>query len=37
MDQRLCRMSYHENLSDQDVTDIVAAFEKVDRMYGTGT
>ena len=37
MDRRLCRMSYHENLTAQDVTDIVAAFEKVDRAYGSGT
>jgi len=37
MDQRLCLMSYHENLAEQDVTDIVATFKKVDHMYGTGT
>ncbi len=34
MDQRLCWMSFHENLTDRDVADIVAAFEKVDLAYG---
>jgi len=33
MDKRLCRMDYHENLQDQDIKDIVAAFAKVDEEY----
>jgi perosamine synthetase len=33
MDKRLCRMDFHENLSDQDVAAIAAAFEKVDHAY----
>ena len=33
MEKRLCQMNFHENLTDQDVADIVAAFEKVDRAY----
>lgn len=33
MDRRLFRMEFHENLSDHDVDDIVAAFEKVDSAY----
>ena len=33
MDERLCRMDFHENLTDQVVADIVAAFEKVDCAY----
>ena len=36
MDRFLCLMSYHETLAGKDVTDIVATFEKVDHMYGTG-
>ena len=37
MDRFLCLMSYHETLAGKDVTDIVATFEKVDRMSGAGT
>jgi len=33
MDKRLCRMEFHENLSDQDIADIIAAVEKVDIAY----
>ncbi len=33
MDSRLCKMDFHENLTDQDISDIVAAFEKVDAVY----
>ena len=33
MDRRLCRMDFHENLTDRDVGDIVTAFEKVDGAY----
>ena len=33
MDQRLCRMDFHENLTDQDVADIIGAIEKVDQAY----
>ncbi len=33
MDKRLCRMDYHENLRQQDIEDIVAAFAKVEEAY----
>ena len=33
MDQRLCRVDFHENLTDQDVADIITAIEQVDRAY----
>ena len=33
MDARLCRMDFHENLSDRDVSDVLAAFRKVDNAY----
>jgi hypothetical protein len=33
MDLRLFPMMFHENLSEQDVADILTAFEKVDRAY----
>lgn len=33
MDRRLSRMDFHENLTDQDIDDVVAAFSKVDAAY----
>ena len=33
-DKRLMKMDFHENLSEKDVNDIVAAFHKVDKAYG---
>jgi perosamine synthetase len=33
MNERLCKMDFHENLTDQDINDIAAAFEKVDGAY----